>query len=104
MEDIYKEMDKGIVDVVKLLRENGIETFTSCEGGEGHAFKFPTVRCYFENHEEDEVKIMDILGFHGYRGFYVSTFWACSGKAPDSVNLSQSFIQIEFWTYPVSKE
>jgi len=30
--------------VVEVLMRNGVETFESCEGGEGHAFHEPTVR------------------------------------------------------------
>lgn len=38
------ELDAGIRRAVLILRANGIETFESCEGGEGHAFPDPTVR------------------------------------------------------------
>jgi hypothetical protein len=38
------QIDVGIARAVRILRENGIETFESCEGGEGHAFPEPTVR------------------------------------------------------------
>lgn len=44
------ELDAGIRPYVETLRAYGIETFESCEGGEGHAFPEPTVR------------------FHGQRG------------------------------------
>jgi hypothetical protein len=37
-------LDLGIVLHVKVLRDAGIETFESCEGGEGHAYAYPTVR------------------------------------------------------------
>lgn len=40
------EADIGIAGAVSILQENGIETFESCEGGEGHAFPEPTVRFY----------------------------------------------------------
>lgn len=43
-EELYRSIDKGILDYVKLLRENGVETYESCEGGNGHAFFEPTVR------------------------------------------------------------
>jgi hypothetical protein len=35
--------DHGIRRAVKILRENGIETCQSCEGGPGHAYPEPTV-------------------------------------------------------------
>jgi len=37
-------LDAGIRPAVLALRAAGIETFESCEGGEGHAFFEPTVR------------------------------------------------------------
>jgi hypothetical protein len=39
-----RELDPGIRDHVAILRAAGIETFESCQGGEGHAFHEPTVR------------------------------------------------------------
>lgn len=38
------ELDAGIRHAVLVLRSGGIETFESCEGGEGHAYPEPTVR------------------------------------------------------------
>jgi hypothetical protein len=38
------KLDKGIEKAVLRLQECGIETFESCEGGEGHAFPEPTIR------------------------------------------------------------
>src|SRR3972149_4637545 len=37
-------LDSGISEFVKCLVSAGIETFESCQGGDGHAFYEPTVR------------------------------------------------------------
>jgi hypothetical protein len=37
-------LDPGIRGYVLALREGGVETFESCEGGDGHALTEPTVR------------------------------------------------------------
>ncbi len=37
-------VDLGIVRAVKVLRDGGVETFESCEGGDGHSMAGPTVR------------------------------------------------------------
>ncbi len=37
-------LDIGIEPIVRHLASMGIETYESCEGGEGHAFPEPTVR------------------------------------------------------------
>jgi len=36
-------LDDGIREAVLLLRKAGYKTFTSCEGGRGHAFQEPTI-------------------------------------------------------------
>lgn len=41
-------LDPGIAPYVDILDSKGIETFESCEGGDGHAFPVPTVRFYGE--------------------------------------------------------
>jgi hypothetical protein len=42
--DTDMPIDAGIARAVALLHGNGVETFESCEGGDGHAFPEPTVR------------------------------------------------------------
>jgi hypothetical protein len=37
-------LDEGIRIAVEILSDNDVETFESCEGGEGHAYPEPTVR------------------------------------------------------------
>ena len=37
-------LDAGIAEFVHILRDAGVETFESCEGGAGHSFPRPTVR------------------------------------------------------------
>lgn len=45
------ELDPGIRRAVLILRQGGIETFESCEGGKGHAFPEPTVKFHGDNSE-----------------------------------------------------
>ncbi|MEX2125742.1 MAG: hypothetical protein WD795_17775 [Woeseia sp.] len=44
-------LDQGIRRYVLVLRAQGIETFESCEGGDGHAFLEPTVRFHGNGQE-----------------------------------------------------
>ncbi len=37
-------LDEGIRDAVTALVKKNVETFESCEGGQGHAYPEPTVR------------------------------------------------------------
>lgn len=41
-------LDPGIERAVLVLRAAGVETFESCEGGDGHAFAEPTIRFHGE--------------------------------------------------------
>ena len=44
-------VDPGIRRAVRILWENGVETFESCEGGRGHSFPEPTVRFHGQQDE-----------------------------------------------------
>lgn len=41
-----KDIDPGILPIVMLLRDAGIETSESCQGGDGHVEKYPFVSFY----------------------------------------------------------
>jgi hypothetical protein len=44
-------LDAGIENAVQILRNGGIETFESCEGGEGHTYPEPAIRFHGERSE-----------------------------------------------------
>lgn len=44
-------LDAGIADAVVILNGAGVETFESCEGGDGHAYAEPTVRFHGDKAE-----------------------------------------------------
>jgi len=44
-------LDPGISDAVRVLREADVETYESCQGGEGHTYPEPTVRFHGEQSE-----------------------------------------------------
>ena len=41
---IESALDPGIRYFVRVLYEHGVETFESCESGDGHCFPEPTIR------------------------------------------------------------
>lgn len=45
------QLDPGIRAAVDALRAEGVETFESCEGGEGHAYPEPTIRFHGDRSE-----------------------------------------------------
>lgn len=44
-------LDPGIRRYVEVLNESGVETFESCQGGNGHAYLEPTIRFYGDRAE-----------------------------------------------------
>ena len=49
--DFETPVDEGIKRAVLIFRKAGVETFESCEGGEGHAYTEPTIAFYGERSE-----------------------------------------------------
>ncbi len=49
--EYHPPLDEGIRHCVEILVEGGIETYESCEGGEGHSYTEPTVRFHGEHSE-----------------------------------------------------
>ena len=56
--NIDQNLDDGIRDIVTILIANGIKTTSSCEGGRGHGYYWPTVE--FEGSIEDARKAVKI--------------------------------------------
>jgi len=56
--DIDMELDPGIRRFVLIFRRFGIETFESCEGGDGHSYPEPTIR--FHGNSGEGFKAMSV--------------------------------------------
>lgn len=98
---ITGELDDGVADVVSLLREHGINTFSSCAGGSGHGFDKPTVRVrpsHPLNMPADEVRIARVLSDAGYGGYYIKQMRPYQNDAWPWANWQHHFIEIEFWS------
>jgi hypothetical protein len=70
---IGRMIDDGIRETVSLLRQGGFRTFTSCEGGRGHAFPWPTVGLKIDgDYFAFRDRLVKFLHLHGRRSFDVS--------------------------------
>ena len=67
-------LDRGIADAVEVLREAGVETFESCEGGEGHAYPEPTVR--FHGEASEGLRALAVSMEAGLPVFELRRVWA----------------------------
>ncbi len=64
-----QNVDDDIRGAVLFFQEAGFTTITSCEGGEGHAFKLPTVGLLFDRDDKIYDKLRIIEGLLEKRGF-----------------------------------
>jgi hypothetical protein len=56
-------LDPGIREYVLILRSGGIETYESCDGGDGHAFPEPTIR--FSGNNGEGFKALSVAMTYG---------------------------------------
>lgn len=57
-------LDQGVRRYVEALSAAGVETFESCEGGAGHAFREPTVR--FHGGQGEGFRALAVALDHGF--------------------------------------
>jgi len=107
MEEIYAELDQEIAWIVMLLRDNGINTFTSCQGGEGHSFSAPTIRIIPTDvnfMQPDVDRIARVLSGAYIGGYYLKQCYSYQSGPQPWGRADQHFIEIEFWLVPPSAE
>jgi hypothetical protein len=73
-------LDKGIESAVKILIAAGVETFESCEGGNGHAYLEPTVR--FHGERSEGFKALAVALQHGLRVSTLRRIWPIRDGEP----------------------
>lgn len=71
--EIERAVDPLIAPIVRVLLENGVETFESCQGGEGHAYPEPTVRFYGERGAG--FRALAVAMEHGLRVLHLRRVW-----------------------------
>ena len=92
MTDDIEGLDSGIAPIVELLREAGVETFESCEGGVGHAFPEPTVR--FFGHREEGFRALAVALRAGFRVSALRRYWALVDEEPTGPHWEMTFDQV----------
>jgi len=90
----WDEIDVGIRPFVRLLNEEGIETFASCSG---HGKRWPAITCKIKD-DYEENDIINALLKHGYCGFSVKKIRYITSKTnPIKDDHHFCFWEIEFW-------
>ncbi|MFC1597633.1 hypothetical protein ACFL5Q_06830 [Planctomycetota bacterium] len=67
------DLDDGIRDTVVLLQQGGFRTFTSCEGGRGHALQHGTIGIELEGaYSTFQKRLVRFLRSQGMAHFTIS--------------------------------
>lgn len=66
-------LDRFISYAVKVLRDGGVETYESCQGGPGHSFPEPTVR--FFGTAADGYRAVHVAMTYGLPVVVLRRFW-----------------------------
>lgn len=66
-------LDKGIERAVMILRDNGVNTVESCEGGPGHAFPDPTI--VFSGGKAEGYRALSVALHHGLAVMQLRRVW-----------------------------
>jgi hypothetical protein len=82
-------LDRAISYAVKVLRDGGVETFESCEGGPGHAFLEPTVR-FHGGHEAGFAALACAMG-HDLPVAELRRFWQIIDGEPHGPHWEMTF-------------
>ena len=86
-----RPVDAGIVEAVRVLWENGIETFESCEGGPGHPFPEPTVR--FHGGKNEGFRALAIASQHGLKVAELRRYWNVIDGEPVGPHWELTFVR-----------
>lgn len=84
-------LDINIEKEVNILAENGIETYESCEGGEGHSYSEPTIR--FHGDKTEGFKALTIALQNGLKPSKIGRVWDIIDGEPIGAFWEMTFYQ-----------
>lgn len=82
-------LDKGIAFYVMVLRKYGIETYQSCQGGDGHSFPEPTVQ--FHGDHSEGFKAFAIASQHALPISRLRRVWSIIDGEPTGPHWEMTF-------------
>ncbi len=78
--EFFPPLDRGIACAVYVLMNAGIETYESCQGGEGHSYPEPAVR--FHGGQAKGFHALSVVREHGLPVSRLSRFWSVIDGEP----------------------
>jgi hypothetical protein len=76
----WSKIDPGIEHELRILRQHGIETIESCQGGQGHPFPEPTIR--FNGNRAEGFKALGIALQNGLKVTELRRVWSVQDGEP----------------------
>ena len=83
-------LDPDMREKVKILVENGVETFESCQGGDGHCFAEPTVR--FHGEPAEGFRALAVAMANGLKVLSLRRYWLIIGNEPTGPHWEMTFL------------
>lgn len=84
-------LDRWISYAVKVLHDNGIETYESCEGGKGHSYREPAVR--FHGKQAEGFRALGIARIYGLPVRALCRFWSLEDGEPNGPYWELTFLE-----------
>ena len=94
--DSETPLDRWVSYAVKVLRDGGIETYESCQGGPGHSYHEPAVRFYGKPCEG--FRALGIAQTFGLPVKALRRFWSIQDGEPVGPNW-----ELTFWDRPLRR-
>lgn len=88
--EYHSPLDPGIARAVHILNEAGIETYESCQGGDGHSYPEPAVR--FHGGRGEGLRALGIALTHALPVSCLRRIWNIIDGEPSGPNW-----EIVFW-------
>jgi len=82
-------LDEGIAGAVRILRQAGIYTYASCEGGVGHPYPEPTIR--FSGERSEGFRALAIALENGLRVSSLRRVWQLIDGEPTGPDWELTF-------------
>ena len=82
-------LDERIAPFVMLLNEHDVETFESCQGGEGHCYPEPTIR--FHGGASEGFKALSVALQHGLPATALRRSWSVIDGEPTGPHWEMTF-------------
>jgi hypothetical protein len=94
--DTEAPLDRWISYAVKVLRDGGIDTYESCEGGKGHSYREPAVR--FHGTHADGFRALAAAQTFGLPVRALHRFWSIDHGEPTG-----PYWELTFWEQPLKR-